>query len=221
MTDNSMGDREGVIKYSLDHHQTPLPASIDIRPINAWRSLLFRLGVIGQHPDKYHGLGYGNISERLGTDTHSFLITGTQTGHLATLQREDFAIVESASAKHNSICSRGPSMPSSEALTHASVYSLRPSAKAVIHVHCPEIWHNTVALQLPHTGAEIPYGTLEMAETVEQLFHSGQLNNQPIFSMLGHEGGIVAFADSLSSATQIILLQLAKALTIEQSKHAG
>lgn len=221
MTENSMGDREGVIKYSLDYHQTPLPASIDIHPINAWRSLLFRLGLVGQHPDKYHGLGYGNISERLTTNTHSFLITGTQTGHLATLNRNHFAMVESASAKHNSICSSGPCMPSSEALTHASVYSLLPSAQTVIHVHCPEIWRNTLALELPHTGAEIPYGTLEMAETVEQLFHSGQLNNRPIFSMLGHEDGIVAFADSFSSATQIILLQLAKALTIEQCKHAG
>lgn len=112
-------------------------------------------------------------------------------------------------------------MPSSEALTHASVYSFMPNAQAVIHVHCPEIWRNTLELQLAYTGADIPYGTLEMAETVEQLFHSGQLNDQPIFSMLGHEDGIVAFADSLTAAAQIILTQLAKALIIEQSQHAG
>lgn len=221
MTDNSMSDREGVIKYSLEHQQSPLPESIDIRPINAWRSLLFRLGLIGQHPDRYHGLGYGNISERLTTNRHGFLITGTQTGHLASLDRAHFAMVESASAKHNSICSSGPSMPSSEALTHASVYSMLPSAQCVIHVHCPEIWRNTLALQLPHTGADIPYGSLEMAETVEQLFDSGQLNGRPIFSMLGHEDGIVAFADSLSRTAQIILEELANALTIEQNRPAG
>jgi L-ribulose-5-phosphate 4-epimerase len=221
MKENSLYDTEGVIKYSLDHQHGPLPASIDIRAINAWRNLLFRLGLVGQDPARYHGLGYGNVSERLTANAHGFLITGTQTGHLATLNREHFAMVESASAKQNSIQSSGPSKPSSEALTHASVYSLLPKAQAVIHVHCPEIWRNTLALQLPHTGADIPYGTLEMAETVERLFHSGQLNKRPIFSMLGHEDGIVAFADSLATAAQIIFAQLAEALTIEQNMSAG
>lgn len=222
MTENNMEDREGVIKYRLDHRFGPLPDSIDIRPINAWRTLLFRLGLIGQHPDKYHGLGYGNMSERLTlADNRGFLITGTQTGDLPILNPAHFAIVKSASAKQNRIQSSGPSQPSSEALTHASVYELMPKARAVIHVHCPEIWRNTLALQLPHTAAEIAYGTLDMAESVVQLFHSGQLDEQPIFSMLGHEDGIVVFSDSLATAAQILLMHLADALAIEQTGLAG
>ncbi|MCK9608118.1 MAG: class II aldolase/adducin family protein [Methylomonas sp.] len=216
-----MSELEGVIKYRLEHHQSELLPSIDIGPINGWRGLFFRLGIIGQKPEKYHGLGYGNISQRLTPGRNSFLISATQTGHLACLNREHFAIVETASAKLNTIRSRGPSRPSSEALTHASIYALAPEAQAVIHVHCPEIWRHTHRLDLPYTRAEIAYGSIEMTEAVEQLFNSGQLNNLPIFSMLGHEDGIVAFGDSLASAAQTLLIPLAHALAIEQSQNAG
>lgn len=216
-----MSEREGVIKYRLEHDPSTLSPSIDIGPINGWRSLFFRLGVIGQKPEKYHGLGYGNISQRLIPGQNSFLISGTQTGHLACLQRQHFAIVESASAKLNTIRSRGPSQPSSEALTHASIYALAPEAKAVIHVHCPEIWHNTRTLDLPCTEADIAYGSIEMTEAVEQLFSSGQLKSLPIFSMLGHEDGIVAFGESLAAAAQTLLTALARALAVELSQDAG
>lgn len=219
--ENNLSEREGVIKYRLEHKQNPLSPAIDIGPINGWRSLFFRLGIIGQKPEKYHGLGYGNISQRLAPGQNSFLISGTQTGHLAYLAPEHFAIVETASAKHNTIRSSGPSRPSSEALTHAGIYELAPSAQAVIHVHCPEIWRHTRPLGLPYTAADIAYGSIEMAEAVERLFGSGQLGRFPIFSMLGHEDGIVAFGDSLADAAQILLAQLAHALAIEQSPNAG
>lgn len=216
-----MSDLEGVIKYRLEHRQNELSPSIDIGPINGWRSLFFRLGIIGQTPDKYHGLGYGNISQRLAPGQNSFLISGTQTGHLACLEREHFAIVDAASAKLNTIRSHGPSQPSSEALTHGSIYGLAPEAQAVIHVHCPEIWRYTRLLNLPCTQADIAYGSQEMTEAVEHLFSSGQLKNLPIFSMLGHEDGIVAFGESLAGAAQILLIQLAAALAVEQNRNAS
>lgn len=216
-----MSELEGVIKYRLEHQQSPLPPAIDISQINRWRCLLFKLGLIGQQAEKYQGLGYGNISQRLAPGQNSFLISGTQTGHLAYLEPKHFAIVETASAKHNSIRSLGPSMPSSEALTHASIYALAPEAHAVIHVHCPEIWRHTCRLGLPCTPAEIAYGSREMTEAVEQLFASGQLNNLPLFSMLGHEDGIVAFGATLTTAAHTLLSQLASALAIEQSANAG
>lgn len=216
-----MSELEGVIKYRLEHNPSELSPSIDIGPINGWRSLFFRLGVIGQKPERYHGLGYGNISQRLIPGQNSFLISGTQTGHLACLKREHFAIVETASAQLNTIRSHGPSQPSSEALTHAGIYALAAEAKAVIHVHCPEVWRHTRTLDLPYTGADIAYGSIEMTEAVEQLFSSGQLKNAPIFSMLGHEDGIVTFGDSLAAAAQTLLIPLARALAIELSRDAG
>lgn len=218
---NSNSELEGVIKYHLDHHICDLPSSVNINQINAWRSLLFRLKLIGQIPEKYHGLGYGNISQRLLPGKPAFLISGTQTGHLDRLNCQHFAIVEAASPKLNSLCSYGPSQPSSEALTHASVYLHEPKAQAVIHVHCPEIWHNTANLYLPHIQADIAYGSMEMADAVEHLLRSGGFKNKRIFSMLGHEDGIVCFGDSFNAAAQTLISELARALAIEQSLHAG
>lgn len=218
---NNMNEQEGVIKYSLQHHYSGLQEKTKIEQINAWRTVLFRLKLIGQSSDKYQGLGYGNISQRLAPDTMPFLISGTQTAYLECLSTEDFAIVESASPTQNAISSKGPCKPSSEALTHASVYLHDAKVQAVIHVHCPEIWHNTLKLQLPHTTADIAYGTVEMAEAVANLFSSGQLACKPIFCMLGHEDGVVSFGDSLESAAITLLSQYAKALAVEQSNEAG
>lgn len=218
---HSIHEREGVIKYQLTHTACDLPASVDIRPLNAWRSLLFRLQLIGQTAEKYNGLGYGNISQRLNNGEQSFLISGTQTGHLPILARQDFALVETASPLQNSITSSGPSRPSSEALTHASVYLHDILATTVIHVHCQEIWHNTQALSLPHTCADIAYGSVEMAEAVADLFASGQLRQLPLFCMLGHQDGVVALGPSLNEAAQTLLTQLAKALVIEQTTSTG
>lgn len=218
---NSRSDLEGVIKYHLKHQICELPPTLDISQINAWRCLLFRLALIGQSAERYNGLGYGNISQRLNVGTPGFLISGTQTGHLPLLTPNHFAMVETASPMQNSIVSSGPSRPSSEALTHAGVYLHDKRAEAVIHVHSPDIWRNSKILSLPCTGADIAYGSVEMVEAVAQLFASGQLNTLPLFSMLGHEDGVVAFGESITSAAITLITQLAKALAIEQTALAS
>ncbi len=218
--ENNIHEREGVIKYRLEHREEALADTLDLGQINAWRSLLFRLELIGQVAEKYHGLGYGNISQRLTFDKPAFLISGTQTGHLPLLTLQHFAIVEDASAKFNRLFSRGPCRPSSEALTHASIYQHQQEAQAVIHVHCPEIWRQTQALNLAHTAASIAYGSVAMTEAVEELLAVGKLAEQPIFSMLGHEDGVVAFGRSMSEAGLVLLQTLANALALEQARPA-
>jgi ribulose-5-phosphate 4-epimerase/fuculose-1-phosphate aldolase len=217
----NMHEPEGVIKYQLKHTHQDLPQSINIKSIICWRSLLFDLNLIGQCKEKYDGLGYGNISFRLKPEANEFLISATQTGHLRHLNRNHFAIIEAASPQHNSIRSKGPSQPSSEALTHASVYLHNSNANAVIHVHSPILWQHTAELNLPYISPDIAYGSVEMAAAVSELFASGQLNQLPIFSMLGHEDGIVAFGESLASAAMTLMTQLAKALAIEQTEQDG
>ncbi len=215
-----MNEAEGVIKYQLEHEYGPLPTKADIRQINAWRAVLFRLKLIGQTPDKYQGLGYGNISQRLWPNPLSFLITGTQTGHFEHLGPEQFAIVDFANPSENVIHSSGPCKPSSEALTHASVYLHNAKAQAIIHVHCPEIWRNTHALNIPHTDADVPYGSIKMAEAVQNLFASNRLDETAAFSMLGHEDGVVSFGNTLKDAAIVLLSLLAQALAIEQTGKA-
>ena len=216
-----MNQQEGVIKYRLEHHYRALPSHIHVDQINAWRAVFFRLKLIGQTPERYQGLGYGNISQRLQPGESRFLISGTQTAHLDFLSPDHFSCVEWASPKDNVIRSSGPCKPSSEALTHASVYRHSLNTQAVIHVHCPEIWRNTHQLQLPHTNADIAYGTVDMTEAVEHLFASKQFEKTPIFSMLGHEDGVVAFGDTLTNAAVTLLKQFVNAMAIEQRNGAS
>jgi len=210
-----MSEQEGVIKYRLQHRMCALPETLDISELNAWRTLLFQLDLVGCDVSRYQGLGFGNLSCRLKAGDDRFLITGTQTGHLRHLSREDFAIVESASPLSNAIDSCGPARPSSEALTHASVYQAQVETGAVIHVHSPALWRQTQALDLPHISSDIAYGSVDMAQAVQALLLSGRLRDLPLFSMLGHEDGIVAFGPSLAAAACTLLSQLAKAVAIE------
>ena len=106
--------------------------------------------------------------------------------------------------------------PSSESLTHASIYAQDSNIQAVIHVHSPEIWNNTVALNLPHISADIPYGTVEMAIAVEQLFQSGNLQQISLFTMLGHEDGVVSFGRNMQEAAWELIKYLSLAIGIEQ-----
>ena len=211
-----MTEQEGVIKYDLIHSYKPIDNNAAVADINAWRSVIYRLGLIGRDPERYGGLGFGNISLRPDSDNSIFIISGTQTGHLPQLSANHYCVIEQADFLHNTIRSSGANKPSSEALTHACVYQQAPKIQAVIHVHSPEIWRNTAELNLPHTGAEVAYGTLAMVRAVETLFNAGTFGSAGIFSMLGHEDGIVAFGHSLEQAAWELIRHLAQAIRIEQ-----
>ncbi|MGR8935967.1 MAG: class II aldolase/adducin family protein [Gammaproteobacteria bacterium] len=207
-------EQEGVIKYLLHHHPAILDANIDITEINAWRSVLQRLGLIGQNPLKYGGLGYGNISRRLQHPFGGFLVSGTQTGHLVHLTRADYCIVRHAEPRNNTLEAVGPCQPSSEALTHAVVYRQLAGVQCVIHVHCPEIWQHATDLQLAATAADIPYGTPEMAAAVEQLLAVPHCLQRRLFIMRGHQDGVVSYGNDIQEAAQSLIACLAKAIAI-------
>ena len=78
--------QEGVVQFKLTFLPAdPLPASM-LGNLNAWRQILYRLGLIGQDPHRYGGLGFGNVSIRLESgNANSFIISGTQTGGLDRL----------------------------------------------------------------------------------------------------------------------------------------
>ncbi len=211
-----MNSQEGVIKYQLKHSQKTIADKFSLTEINAWRTVIFRLGLIGQIPGKYDNCGFGNISQRLATHSDQFIISGTQTGHLEQLRAEQYCQVVKAEPGANRIHSCGLCHPSSESLTHASVYAQESEIQAVIHVHCPEIWRHTAALDLPHTAADIAYGTVAMAAAVEQLFQSGRLKQCSLFTMLGHEDGVISFGKNLQEAAWLLIRHLALAIGIEQ-----
>lgn len=211
-----MKEQEGVIKYQLNHTQQSINCLLSLTEINVWRTIAVRLGLIGQTPERYDNIGFGNISQRVDAHSAQFIISGTQTGHIEQLCPEHYCLIVKAEPHQNRLQSWGLCKPSSESMTHASVYAQDNTIQAIIHAHSPEIWKHTVALDLPHTGADIPYGTVEMATAVEQLFQPGKLTQISLFTMLGHEDGVVAFGSSMQEAAWELIKYLSLALGIEQ-----
>ncbi len=231
-------EQEGVIKYACDFEQRALPAAIPLAELNSWRSLMLTLGMIGQAENRYGGLGFGNISQRASdlmknAAADAFIISGTQTGHLQNLQQQDVALVTNAKPQLNHLSAQGLTPPSSEALTHAVIYQQHPQCSAVVHVHCPIIWHKANELELPCTAASIPYGTPAMAAAIadllqesllqEGLLRKDQLQKIPVHTlvhpfinnsvlskngiivMLGHEDGVISYAPTLEEASLLLV----------------
>lgn len=216
-----MTKQEGVIKFQLDYTSTdPLDASL-LDDLRRWRDVLVEQRLIGQDPARYGGYGFGNISQRLpalesaqpeNTDYTGrqpvFAISGTQTGHLPTLTPEHLAVVTACFPQENRIVARGPIQPSSESMTHAILYTLDANIQAVMHAHSPEIWQAAARLHLPTTAAHVEYGTPQMADAVTQLFATTDCAQRGIFSMAGHEDGIVTFGSTLDDAGARLLTAL-------------
>lgn len=208
---------EGVIKFELQYAASdPVPGA-SIAELNNWRRILRQLDLIGQDPDRYGGCGYGNISQRIGRvdappGQRRFVISGTQTGGLNELTVEHYSIVNAYDPAANRVEAEGPIMPSSESLTHGVVYDLNTLIQAVLHVHSPDIWQQAAGLQIPVTDLAVEYGTPAMAGEVRRLYRECAAAHSGIFSMGGHEDGIVSFGVSAGEAGSILLRTLAAAI---------
>lgn len=211
--------REGVVKFECDHLRVALDARICSElacRLAAWREILVSIGLVGQHPARYEGFGYGNISARLGPPSagrgrRTFLITGTQTAGKRRIGLDDFALVERYELAESRLASRGLVAPSSESLTHGAAYDLGAQVRCVLHVHSPVLWRHGGALGLPVSDPAVLYGTPEMAREVGRLYRDTVLPARPIFAMGGHQDGIVVFGGGVEEAGQTLLAWLARA----------
>jgi hypothetical protein len=211
-----VGGMEGVIRFDLDYRAAPPLAAAELQSVNAWRRILFLLRLIGRDPGRYGGLGYGNISRRLappGTppEVRRFVISGTQTGGLAELAPEHYAVVLECRPEENRVVAEGPVRPSAEALTHGALYAAADSLQFVMHVHSPDLWRQARGLGVPVT-AEVPYGSPAMALEVKRLLADSAAAAKGLFAMGGHEDGIVAFGHSAEAAGTVLLRYFARAL---------
>ena len=200
-----MSELEGVIKFNLDFKNENM-VGIDVLELSAWRNLLRELGLIGNTPGRYEGLSYGNISKRHG---FGFLISGTQTGKLEILSGDDFAFCETWDLAHNKVRAKGRVKPSSESLSHASIYDAKSCITCAFHVHSPDIWRNSAELGIVTTDSSIAYGTPDMAREVKDLVLN--MGSYGIFSMGGHEDGVFTFGRSLAEAGQLMIGELVRA----------
>lgn len=202
---------EGVIKFHLDFTLAQPESLEGFKALNAWREILFRLGLTGQASDRYDGLAYGNVSQRI--SPQGFLVSGTQTGGKPRLSLDDYCRVQDFDLAQNRMRAKGPVKPSSEALTHGAVYVANAQAGCVIHVHSPEIWRYALRLGILTTDASIPYGTPEMGRAVGEAAATG---TRGVIAMGGHMDGVLAFAEDAGEAAFLLLQILEKALEFEQ-----
>ena len=199
---------EGVIKFKLNLKSAPAPEMTQVIALEKWRALFFKLGLIGEYPiDK---IGYGNLSSRLYRKT--FIITGSQTGHLAHLQAHHYSKVIECDLKKGSVNAEGLIPPSSESLTHFGIYEANPSIQYVFHVHHQKLWEMLKAGAFDSVEESVAYGTQEMAETAAKLLEN---KTSGIFVMKGHEDGIISYGSTAEEAGRIIL-DLYRKLAIRQ-----
>lgn len=209
-----MATNEGVIKFEMDYRVVAALPEDQLRELNGWRKMMVLTELIGQTPARYSGYGFGNISCRIDypcdSDQPPFVITGTQTGGIADLTPADYVVVTACYPESNRLVAEGPIKPSSESLTHGTLYALDDSIRWVLHAHSPHIWRNAAALELPMTG-DVAYGTPEMAAEVARLYRESDVAQKRIFGMAGHEDGIVSFGATAEEAGFVLLGYLARA----------
>jgi hypothetical protein len=190
---------DGIIKYNFDFTQSEPLEKDSWEDIEAVRSRLYALNLIGVYPDS--GIGFGNISQRV--SEKSFVITGTQTGDLESLHAEHYSLVEDFDDTQFYLKSSGASKPSSEALTHGTIYNLSSKIGAVIHIHSRKLWEFMLKNEYLKTN-DVPYGSQEMIADIKDLYAKNDLDNAK-FAMLGHEEGIITFGKDLQTAERELL----------------
>ncbi len=202
---------EGTIQfaYNLTAAEAPLADHADL---SAWREILFRLGLLGQHPDRYDGFAYGNLSAKI-DEGDQFLITASQTSGEPTLLAEHLVTIEEANLARFWVEARGVEPPSSETLTHAMVYAADNRARAVLHVHSSAIWEQRETLNLPTTPEAVAYGSPAMVEAVAALLVEHQ-SRPLVFATAGHRDGIFALGSNIRDCGGLLISYYAKALAL-------
>jgi len=192
---------EGYIKFELFWEQQPNNFMFDISDLMHWRDKMHELNLIGNYPEL--GIGFGNISQKF-EKNNEFVISGTQTGDVYPITKENFTTVTNYELAKNSVWCKGPLNASSESMAHAAIYEFNPSIKAVIHVHHLVLWQELLG-KVPTSKADVPYGTPEMAMEIKRLFDEEDLGNKRIMAMAGHDEGIITFGSTLMEAEAVLM----------------
>jgi L-ribulose-5-phosphate 4-epimerase len=193
-------EKEGVVKYTCRHVSASIAVPPELDDLLSWRKRLRELELIGADAS---GVGYGNLSIRLYSSPR-FLITGSQSSGLLEVDRRQFAEVRIVDLDKNVLESTGETPPSSEALTHAALYQVSGSIRAVVHVHSNPLWR-AYRNRLPTTRDDVAYGTPEMGYEMIRLHKRSPIVQRGCVVMGGHQDGLIAFGSSVAEAAGEIL----------------
>jgi len=192
---------EGYIKFRSRWERTDALDNPEIAGLIRWRKPLHTAGLIGHYADI--NIGYGNLSSRTPA-AGQFVISGTQTGHLAELGTEHFALVTAFDVDTNTVISSGAAEPSSESMTHATLYQLDEKIRAVVHIHNDDLWVRLKG-QVPTTDPGVAYGTPAMAREFDRLLNQTDFGATGIAVMAGHDGGLISTGSDIGEAAKKLL----------------
>lgn len=179
---------EGYVKFQVHLTQGPPPAAAQLERINAVRTELHDLGLIGILPN---GIGYGNVSVRA-DNSDAFVVSGTATGAARILTPESYCRVDRFDTASNEVWCTGRLRASSESMSHGAVYRAHDRVCCVIHVHSREIFESMRCGDYPGTPEAAEFGTPELATEIERLVRSIDAPNA-VFVTAGHQDGVIAY----------------------------
>jgi len=188
------------VKFAHERAISELAPFAGVVELNGCRQKLLERRLIGVDSS---GISFGNISMRDGV-TSNFHITGSGTGGMLELTLADCAKVVAYNFEKNWLRYEGPTIPSSESLTHAAIYEADEKAAAVIHCHDSTLWE-ALLNEAPTTSNAVAYGTPEMAYETMRLFRVTDVQTRRILVMAGHEGGIVTVGRNLEEAFAVLM----------------
>ena len=194
---------EGYIKFNPQWTKTAPVSEEVLRGLIEARQQLYQANLIGAYSS---GIGFGNISFRfpIPDNPDAFYISGSATGNIAQLTVDHFSLVTKVDVGKNTLYCEGPSIASSESMSHAVIYMECPEVEAVVHVHDMEMWR-ALLHKVPTTEAEATYGSPEMAWSIVDLLRHTDLKDGKLFVMEGHEEGVFTFGENLDEAVCLVL----------------
>jgi hypothetical protein len=197
---------EGYVKFSTKRNEGIFPFP-QFKKLNSVRTKLHQYKLIGVYQK---GIGYGNISVRV-PNFDCFIISGTATGTVECLSKDQYCKVTSFDVKKNFVQCTGKVDASSESMTHGAVYLANKSINCVIHIHHYGLWKHMLKEGYPKTSSSAKYGTPELALNTRKVV-AKEGYDTGIIVLKGHKEGIIAFGHDVVSAEKILLD------TIETSK---
>ena len=197
-----MTEERGVIQFQYELHPAPAIEAQSISDLQELRRYCFRNNLVGVNQA---GIGFGNISKR---DADSFIISGSQTGHLEELSPEHYTRVLSYDIDNNSVLAEGPIAPSSESLSHAACYESSAGINFIAHVHHEGLWKANLGI-LPTTAEQIEAGVPAMAREIDRIINEASSQTSGGIAMAGHKDGLIFYGTSLETITTEIARLLA------------
>ncbi len=194
----TMNRTEGIPKFKLTLKRAPAPEMNQVIALEKWRALFFKLSLVGEYPNEK--ISYGNLSSRI--NKKNFIMTGSQTGHLAHLQAHHYTKVIECDLKKGSVTAEGLIPPSREALTHFGIYEANPAIQYVFHICHEELWKALKQGPFDSISGDILYGSQEMADAASALIWN---KSSGLFILDGHEGEIVSYGMTAEETGKIIL----------------